>query len=198
MERGEKEKTGKKDYPLNTIYFYLTKGCNLRCRHCWIEPGHQTERDTYSTLAFTSFRTIIEQAKPMGLSSVRLTGGEPLLHPEIHEILELTRKENLQLTLETNGTLCNPELSKEIAGCKGPSVGVSLDGKNAETHEWVRGVAGCFQAALEGIRNLAEAGLKPQVIMTLMRRNKDQVEAMIRLAESLGAGSVKFNLMQPT
>jgi SynChlorMet cassette radical SAM/SPASM protein ScmF len=198
MDRGEKEKIGKKDYPLDTIYFYLTEGCNLRCRHCWIEPGHQTENRSYPALDFRYLRAIIEQAKPIGLSSVKLTGGEPLLHPAIHEILELIRQEDHRLTVETNGTLCTPKISREIAGCKAPSVGVSLDGANAETHEWVRGVTGCFQAALEGIRNLAEAGLKPQVIMTLMRRNKDQVEAMIRLAESLGAGSIKFNLMQPT
>jgi SynChlorMet cassette radical SAM/SPASM protein ScmF len=198
MDRGEKEMIGKKDYPLNMIYFYLTEGCNLRCRHCWIEPKYQTENQSSSTLDLRSFRAIIEQAKSMGLSSVKLTGGEPFLHPGIYEILELTRKEDLHLNLETNGTLCTPELSREIARFKNPSVGVSLDGANAETHEWVRGVPGCFHATLEGIRNLAKAGLKPQVIMTLMRRNKDQIETMIRLAESLGAGSVKFNMMQPT
>jgi SynChlorMet cassette radical SAM/SPASM protein ScmF len=172
------------------IYFYLTEGCNLRCRHCWIQPKYQTEYRSYSALDFGSFRAIIEQAKPMGLSSVKLTGGEPLLHPRIHEILNLTREENLYLIIETNGTLCTQELSREIAQCKTPSIGVSLDGANAETHEWVRGVAGCFDATLKGIRNLAEAGLKPQVIMTLMRRNKDQIDAMIQLAKSLGAGSV--------
>ncbi len=60
------------------------------------------------------------------------------------------------------------------------------------------GVKGCFRATLEGIRNLSRAGLNPQIIMTVMRRNRDQIEAMVRLAESLGARSVKFNLMQPT
>jgi SynChlorMet cassette radical SAM/SPASM protein ScmF len=198
MDLGEKEKTGERGYPLDTIYFYLTEGCNLRCRHCWIDPGHQTESRSYRALDIGSFRTIIEQAKPMGLSSVKLTGGEPLLHPGIHEIIELIRQKDLRLTMETNGTLCTPELCREMVGCKTPSVGVSLDGANAETHEWVRGVKGCFQATLEGIRNLGEAGLKPQVIMTLMRRNRDQIEAMVRLAESVGAHSVKFNLMQPT
>jgi SynChlorMet cassette radical SAM/SPASM protein ScmF len=51
---------------------------------------------------------------------------------------------------------------------------------------------------LRGIKNLAEVGLKPQVIMTIMRCNKDQIEAIVSLAESLGAGSVKFNIVQPT
>ncbi len=134
----------------------------------------------------------------MGLSGVKLTGGEPLLHPGIHEMIEVIRRKELRLTVETNGTLCTPEFCNEIAGCKAPFVGVSLDGVDAETHEWVRGVKGCFQATLEGIRNLSKAGVFPQIIMTLMRRNRDQIEAMVRLAESVGARSVKFNLMQPT
>lgn len=82
--------------------------------------------------------------------------------------------------------------------CKKPFASVSLDGSDAKTHEWMRGVSGCFEQALEGIRNLVKAGLKPQIIMTLARHNKDQIEAMVRLAKSLGAGSVKFNLLQPT
>ena len=198
MNRNEKEKNEVKNYPLDMIYFYLTEGCNLRCRHCWIQPKYQTENRSYPALELGFLRAILEQAKPMGLSSVKLTGGEPLLHPRIDEIFSLIRRENLHLILETNGTLCTHELSREIARCRSPFVGVSLDGATAETHEWVRGVPGCFDATLEGIRNLAEAGLNPQVIMTLMRRNKDQIEAMIRLAKSIGAGSVKFNMMQPT
>jgi SynChlorMet cassette radical SAM/SPASM protein ScmF len=77
-------------------------------------------------------------------------------------------------------------------------ISVSLDGADADTHEWVRGVKGCFDAALDGIRNLVAAGIRPQVIMTLMRRNAEQIEALVRLAESLSASSVKFNIVQPT
>ena len=55
-----------------------------------------------------------------------------------------------------------------------------------------------FRAALQGVRNLAAAGVRPQVIMSLMRRNKKQVERVVRLAEDLGASSVKFNIVQPT
>jgi SynChlorMet cassette radical SAM/SPASM protein ScmF len=77
-------------------------------------------------------------------------------------------------------------------------ISVSLDGADAQTHEWVRGVEGCFEAAMAGIRNLVAAGVRPQVIMTLMRRNVDQIEAVVRLSESLGCSSVKFNIVQPT
>lgn len=134
----------------------------------------------------------------MGLTGIKLTGGEPLLHPQIHDILDFIRSEELRLTVETNGVLCTPELVQKISECKKPFVSVSLDGADAETHEWVRGVDGCFAAAIDGIRNLVEIGLKPQIIMTIMRRNKDHMEALVHMAESLGAGSVKFNIMQPT
>jgi SynChlorMet cassette radical SAM/SPASM protein ScmF len=192
------EKNKQRTYSINRIYFYLTEGCNLRCRHCWIAPKYQNGSDCYPSLAVGLFQSIIEQARPLGLSGVKLTGGEPLLHPRIGEILEIVRREELRLTVETNGVLCTPELVSKIASCKNPFVSVSLDGADAETHEWVRGVPGCFEAALEGTRVLVQAGFKPQVIMSLMRRNKDQMEAVVRLAERLGAGSVKFNMVQPT
>ncbi len=100
--------------------------------------------------------------------------------------------------METNGVLCTPALARDLVRSGMFHVSVSLDGADADTHEWVRGVKGCFDAALQGIRNLVAAGIRPQVIMSLMRRNVGQIEALVRLAESLGASSVKFNIVQPT
>jgi SynChlorMet cassette radical SAM/SPASM protein ScmF len=192
------DKTGNRTYPLNQIYFYLTEGCNLRCRHCWIAPKYQSENNSYPALDLDLFKSVIEQAKSLGLRGIKLTGGEPLLHPQISQILEFVRTEELRLTLETNGVLCTFQIAKKIAACNNPFVSVSLDGADKETHEWVRGVAGCFDDVLAGIRNLVEAGLRPQVIMAIMRHNRDQMEAVVRLAELLGASSVKFNMVQPT
>ena len=192
------DKSVDRKYPLNQIYFYLTEGCNLRCRHCWIAPKYQSGENSYPALDLDLFKSTIEQAKPLGLTGVKLTGGEPLLHPQIHEILELIRVENLNLNVETNGVLCTPDLASKMAVCRNPFVSVSLDGADSETHEWVRGVNGCFKAALKGIRNLVQVGFKPQVIMTIMRHNKGQMASVVQLAESLGAGSVKFNAVEPT
>jgi len=196
VEKMKKEQENHK-YPLKQIYFYLTEGCNLRCRHCWIAPKYQSEENSYPSLDLDLFKSIIEQAKPLGLTGVKLTGGEPLLHPQIHEILEFIRTEDLRLTVETNGVLCTPELAQKMAACKDAFVSVSLDGAEADTHEWVRGVEGCFDGAMDGIRNLVDARFRPQVIMAIMRRNKDQMEELVHLAEHLGAGSVKFNIVQP-
>lgn len=183
---------------LNSIYFYLTEGCNQRCRHCWIAPRYQGEKESFSALPVELFESIIRQAKPLGLTQLKLTGGEPLLHPKIRDLIEIVKREDLGLGMETNGVLCTLELARLMASVKNTFVSVSLDGADAETHEWVRGVKGCFEAAKDGVRNMAAAGLRPQVIMTLMRRNRGQMESLVRLAESLGAGSVKFNMVEPT
>ncbi len=185
-------------YPLHQIYFYLTEGCNLRCRHCWIAPKFQGMTRVYDALDPLLFEQIIDEAIPLGLQSVKMTGGEPLLHPDIKKLLRIVSDRNLRLIMETNGALCTPELANAIAACKSPFVSVSLDAAEAGTHEWVRGVAGCFEATMAGVRYLVGAGLKPQIIMSLMQRNQDQMEEMVKLAEQAGAGSVRFNLVQPT
>ena len=183
---------------LGNIYFYLTEGCNLACRHCWIAPTFQAGERTYPSLDVDLFRSIISQAKALGLGGVKLTGGEPLLHPRISELIEIVKAENLRLTMETNGVLCTPELARLIASCRNSFVSVSLDGADSETHEWMRGVEGCYSQALRGIRNLVDVGIHPQVIMSIVRRNREQMEHVVRLAELAGANSVKFNLVQPT
>jgi SynChlorMet cassette radical SAM/SPASM protein ScmF len=187
-----------RDVPaLNQLYFYLTEGCNLTCRHCWLAPKFDPTAERYPTLPPELFEKAIQEAKPLGLSGVKLTGGEPLMHPEINQLLEIVRREGLGLTVETNGVLCTAELAEEIARSENSFVSVSLDGADAETHEWVRGVAGCFEGAKQGIKNLVGAGIQPQIILSVMRINADQVGAIVRLAEELGASSVKFNVIQP-
>jgi SynChlorMet cassette radical SAM/SPASM protein ScmF len=188
----------KPTYPLKQLYFYLTRGCNLACRHCWISPSFQGEGRSFPELSVDLFCSIIEQARAMGVSAVKLTGGEPLLHSRIIELIRRIREEKMVLTVETNGVLCSPELAREISAGREPFVSVSLDGATAGTHEWVRGVAGSFDAAVKGIRNLVAVGVRPQVIMTIMKRNRDEMELLVRLAERLGAGSVKFNVLEPT
>jgi SynChlorMet cassette radical SAM/SPASM protein ScmF len=183
--------------PLNQLYFYLTEGCNLACRHCWIAP-HYDPNARFPTLDVALFETAIREAKPLGLSGVKLTGGEPTLHPQFTTILEIIRREELGLTLETNGLLITPALAAEIARSNHPFVSTSLDGTDAATHEWVRGVPGSFEATTRAVRILADAGLRPQIIFSLMKHNQSQVQAIIQHAEQLGAASVKFNVIQPT
>jgi SynChlorMet cassette radical SAM/SPASM protein ScmF len=185
-------------YTLNQLYLYLTEGCNLACRHCWLAPKFDAKGTKYPTLDPNTLRTIIKEARPLGLTSVKLTGGEPLMHPEITTILNIIKEENLGLVIETNGFVCTQELVAKIALHEKPFVSVSLDGAYAETHEWVRGVKGSFAAACNAISYLVEAGLRPQIIFSIMRHNISELPAIIKLAEKLGATSIKYNIIQPT
>jgi SynChlorMet cassette radical SAM/SPASM protein ScmF len=184
---------------LNTYYAYLTGGCNLACQHCWLSPVYQPNGGTGGHLDFRLFAQAIEEGLPLGLRSVKLTGGEPLLHPDFIKIVDLLRQKELGLTIETNGTLLTQELAGHLKEHSTLShISVSLDGACAATHDPFRGVKGSFERAVQGIRYLVEAGFHPQVIMSLHAGNVDEIEALVRLAESLGAGSVKFNLIQPS
>ena len=183
---------------MNSLYFYLTEGCNLACRHCWLSPKFDPSGDKYPMLPVELFETAILEAKPLGLSSVKLTGGEPLLHPQFSNLLEIIRREDLSLTIETNGLLCTPEIAKEIAKSPKRFVSVSIDGADASTHERIRGVSGSFEAARQAVKNLVAAGISPQVIFSVMPDNVDQMSAVVLMAEDLGASSVKFNIVQPT
>ena len=183
---------------LNALYCFITRGCNLRCRHCYTDARHCADEMHSQAIDAGLFRDVVRQAKQLGVSYVKLSGGEPLMHPRIGEILEIAGRVRIDVVLSTNGVPCTPSLVKELSRIRLRGVSVSLDGADAETHEWVRGETGCFAKALRGIRALAEAGLSPNIGMVILRRNIRQVEAVVGLAESLGVSSVTFNLAQPT
>ncbi|MBF0544361.1 MAG: SynChlorMet cassette radical SAM/SPASM protein ScmF [Candidatus Riflebacteria bacterium] len=184
-------------FPLRQLYFYLTEGCNLKCRHCWLAPKFESDQKKYNKLDLDLFRKIILEARPLGLSGVKLTGGEPLMHEKVIDLIEFLNSEKLQITIETNGILLTPNIAEKLAQTEKPLISISLDGMDAPTHEWVRGVPGCFEAAVNGARELIRVGLKPQLIMSIMRQTREQMEKFVRFAENLGAGSVKFNVVMP-
>jgi SynChlorMet cassette radical SAM/SPASM protein ScmF len=185
--------------PLRQYYVYLTAGCNLACRHCWIAPKYQSDGGTGGHLDVNLFKLAIEEGLPLGLISVKLTGGEPLLHPDFIRIVDVLYENKLGFSMETNGTLLTSELAhylKENSTLR--RISISLDGASADTHDPFRGVKGSFEKTCNGIRYLVDAGFHPQVIMSLHLGNVNEIEQLAHLAESLGANSVKFNLIQPT
>lgn len=185
--------------PLRQFYFYLTAGCNLACRHCWLSPKYQPDGGTGGHIDLDLIKLAIEEGQPLGLQSVKLTGGEPLLHPDFVKIVDVLREKKMGLTIETNGTLMTQDLAYYLKNNSTLAhISVSVDGAKSATHDPFRGVKGSFEKACNGINYLVEAGYRPQVIMSLHFGNVDEIEELVRLAEKMGAGSVKFNLIQPT
>jgi len=185
--------------PLITYYMYITNGCNLACRHCWIAPTFERDGGTGQCLDYDVYKLAIEEALPLGLTRIKFTGGEPLLHPDFVRMVDYATEKGLRTWLETNGTLLTPDLARHLKEetslyC----VAVSLDGTTASTHDHMRNVPGSFEMARRGIGHLVEAGYKPQVIMSLWPGNVNEMEPLVHWAAEAGCGSVKFNIIQST
>jgi SynChlorMet cassette radical SAM/SPASM protein ScmF len=183
---------------LNSFYVYMTGGCNLACQHCWLTPTFQKDGSTGGHLDYELFALAIEEALPLGLRHVKLTGGEPLLHPEFIRFVDLLSEKKISLTMETNGVLMTADLARYLKqNSTLTHISVSLDGANPRTHDTFRGVKGSFEKTRQAIRDLVDAGIAPQVIMSIHEGNVDEIEALVHLVKNLGASSVKFNLIQP-
>ena len=182
--------------PLRTFYIYLSDNCNMRCRHCWIEPRFTDGKpDPGRVVDVDALLGAVREAKTLGLTSAKLTGGEPMLHPRFLEVVDLLTTEELSLHMETNGTLMTAEAARHLKdNSRLAFVSISLDGADARTHDAFRGVEGAYGRALRGLSYLVEAGFKnTQVIMSVHRGNRGQVETLVQLAAARGAASVKLN-----
>ncbi len=170
-------------FPLNCLYLYLADRCNLSCGHCWISPG--SVRDPSDELPVQILKKTITEAGTLGLQSVKLTGGEPFLYRETRPLVEFLAAEGIDVIVETNGTLLDRDLIATLRKCKTAQISVSLDAGRAEVHDKLRGVKGCFDRTIAGLRLLAENGLGFQVIMTLCRRNLGEIPGLISLCTEL-------------
>ncbi len=183
---------------LTTFYVYLTSGCNCACQHCWFVPERQSmPLGDDALLPLEVLRRAIEQALPLGLNSIKWTGGEPTLHPRFKDFLSLQEEFGLDGLVETNGMLVTEELAALMAETGVSRVSVSLDGATSATHDHIRGVEGGFEQTLSGIKALVTAGYDPELILTLQQSNIVELSDFLVLASTLGAGSVKLNIMQP-
>ncbi|HPD55645.1 MAG TPA: radical SAM protein [Smithellaceae bacterium] len=177
---------------LNSIYFY-NKNCNLRCRHCWIEPDYEKSND--ADLKLHEVKELFLQGKELGMSGVKLTGGEPLMLPYILLLIRFLRDEKISIVLETNGTLINEEIAEVLSQAQA-FVSVSLDGTSEKIHNLLRVSAGSFTRAIQGIKYLTDKGIAPQIIFSLHKQNASDLPAMIGYAKKLGARSLKINLIR--
>jgi SynChlorMet cassette radical SAM/SPASM protein ScmF len=185
-------------YPLTRAYLYLSGGCNLRCAHCWISPGFVPDGGTQGDqLTVADVKKVIDQGKPLGLSSAKLTGGEPFLNPEVFEIIALTCGEKLSVSIETNGTLIDLDAAHFLKQRGVGSVSVSIDSHRPSFHDAFRGVEGSLDRAARGVERLVAEGIPVQIIMSLIRENAADIEGLVDLAKRVGASSVKINPVNP-
>ena len=183
-------------YPLTRLFLYLTDRCNLRCAHCWISPKFSNTPQT--GIPIEALKKTIQDANSLGLGAVKLTGGEPLLYRQLDPLLAFLGSENLSITIETNGTLLDTDRVAMFQAVGVSQVSVSIDAGEPELHDAVRGVDGCFDDAVAGLRLLADRGIRTQVILTLQKRNRNEIPAVIELCRRYGVDSLKINHLLPS
>ncbi|NQT90749.1 MAG: radical SAM protein [Candidatus Omnitrophica bacterium] len=178
---------------LRAVYLYF-KYCNLKCRHCWINPPFSDKRGVKDDEApMEDIISALDECRQLGMSSVKLTGGEPFIRSDIFQLLDYLKNNKISVAVETNGTLIGEEEARALKHAGAGHISVSIDGPDADTHEALRGVKGSFNDALRGIESLTREGLKPQMIICLWRGNRDRMVSTLDLAKSLGIKSVKVN-----
>ncbi len=178
--------------PPRTLTIGITGSCNLSCRHCWVEAG---PRNTQSHVSRHLITNAINDQVEMGGSGIRITGGEPLCHPECGELLSYACSTTLsEVILQTNGLLMtNGILTKMLQPiCDKLQLEISLDGATAETHDFVRGT-GTFIRVMELLSLLDRTGLsrRTTLLFTEMSHNLADFPQVLQLAEKFNCAGVR-------
>ena len=176
------------------VSWNTTNACNLKCAHCYRDAGVKAEEELNTAEA----KALLEGIARAGFKIMIFSGGEPLLRPDITELVAYATELGLIAVFGTNGTLITREkvLELKAAGAKG--MGISLDSLDPEKHDRLRGEAGAWQQAVEGMKNCREAGLPFQIHTTVMGWNECELEAMTDFAVEIGAKAHHFFFLVPT
>ncbi|MHB1455933.1 MAG: heme b synthase [Armatimonadota bacterium] len=190
---GDRQETSR--YIPRMVFWETTNACNLKCIHCRACPAEQRSPEELTT---AESKTLLDQIASFSSPAVVLSGGEPLVRPDILEIARYGTDKGLRMLLATNGTLLTPELAQQIKDAGIQRVSVSIDGAMAETHDSFRRIPGAFDAAWRGVEYLKEAGIPFQINTTVAKHNIDQIPDILNLVIEKGAVALHIFLLVPT
>ncbi len=168
------------------IQYEITRGCNLHCAHCCADAQDSGLEYVKKEECFRTLDQIIE----CGTSTICLTGGEPLTHPNFTEIVNyILEKFDGNVVVMTNGTLLTPQLANLFAS-KDIMIDISLDGVDEESCSVIRG-KGVFQSVIDGVNLLQSYGCKHiSLSMVLTEHNIDRLDRFNELNRKLGTTPV--------
>ncbi|MEM6336693.1 MAG: radical SAM protein, partial [Bacteroidota bacterium] len=149
--------------------YYVTYRCNAKCGFCdiWEQPSPMIRlEDAERNLA---------DLKRLGVRIVDFTGGEPLLHRKLPDLLQMAKQRGLLTTVTSNGLLY-PKRAKDLAG-KVDLLHFSIDSADPEAHNTSRGVR-CFDKLMESIRVALSLGERPDLLFTVTNDNVDQLDVI--------------------
>ncbi len=170
------------------VVWNVGQRCNLKCIHCYSQSQNKEYPGELST---AEGRGLIEDLARFGSPVILFSGGEPLLRKDFLLLAQMATDRGMRAVISTNGTLITTKMAGELKRIGLSYVGVSLDGMQ-QTNDRFRGVEGAFAAALRGIRNCQEAGIKVGLRFTINRRNALDIPEIFDLLEKENIPRVCF------
>jgi MoaA/NifB/PqqE/SkfB family radical SAM enzyme len=162
------------------LHYYITERCNCRCTFCdiWKTQTHKS-----ADARFEDIHQNLREARQLGVRFVDFTGGEPLLHDDLPEMLGEAKRLGLQTTLTTNGLLY-PKRAESLSG-RVNFLHFSLDALSAKKHDTIRGQRS-FQHVMQSLDAARELGETPDLLFTVNEQNISYLKPMSEFARALG------------
>ena len=176
------------------IAWEVTRSCNLACRHCRAEAhteAYSGELDTDEAMR------LIDSFPETGSPIVIFTGGDPMMRPDVYDLVRRVKKNGLTAAFSPNGTLIGAAEAQKIKAAGVDRCSISIDGANAKSHDQFRGVEGAFEASLAGIAHLREIGVPFQINTTVTKNNLASFKDIFHLCEKIGAVAWHIFLLVP-
>lgn len=189
-----KPNTTNRENSFHGLAIEVTKKCNLRCLHCYLDAGKPAENE----LTNEEIKTLINATKQEGGVSLAIGGGEPLLRNDCLDILEYALSCDLLVSLGTNATLIDDNLAVQLADLP-IKIQISLDGATEGVHDSIRG-RGSYRAAVKGIDALVQKGKAGDMVIafTPMKCNVHEVTAIIDFARDREIPVIQYPPLTPS
>ena len=180
-------------YPAHPAW-EVTSACNLSCVHCHVARSKPANNELTTDEAK---RFIDDLARVNEFRMLVYTGGEPLMRPDLPELLYHSRKAGLTNVIATNGTLITEEVAFKLREAGVVGAAVSLDSSQRSIHNYVRRNDNGFDLAMRGIQALKKAGILLQINVTAMEYNFSSLDKIIELADREGSGIMLMYQLVP-
>lgn len=176
------------------VSWNTTNACNMYCDHCYRDAGCKADEELNTVEA----KTLLDQIAKAGFKIMIFSGGEPLMRPDILELVEHAKRLGLRSVFGTNGTLITPKMAVELKKAGAMGMGISLDSLDVHKHDTFRKFPGAWEGAVRGMRNCRAAGLPFQIHTTIMDWNAEEIESITDFAVAEGAVAHHFFFLVPT
>lgn len=165
--------------PGPVVIWNLIRRCNLTCKHCYTTSA---DIDFAGELSTAEAHGVLDDLAAFRVPALILSGGEPLMRPDIFELSHRARALGIYTGLSTNGTLITEENIDEIAEVGYDYVGISIDGLE-ETHDVIRQRKGAFRESMHAVKLCKARGIKVGLRFTLTRENYEQLGDILALLD---------------